>query len=152
MFGRMLFLWLYKVSEAAWQPPRSPTEETPERYAVLSTCFIFISLNSLQGWQHHAWGYRIPTRCVIILNNFSRPQHADRLTVTITIYSACATEFYIRYFKRRPVRLDNGDTTHGIFEGNIKVMSLALAFNTTCLFIRYVSFVDIFSIMSYSSY
>ena len=49
MFGRMLFLWLYKVSEAAWQPPQSPTEETPERYAVLSTYFIFISLILQQG-------------------------------------------------------------------------------------------------------
>ncbi|KIJ91270.1 hypothetical protein K443DRAFT_686178 [Laccaria amethystina LaAM-08-1] len=58
--------------------------------------------------------------------------------VTITVYSACATEFYIRYFKRRPIRLDSGDATHGLFDGRIKVMSLALAFNTTCLFIRAV--------------
>lgn len=58
--------------------------------------------------------------------------------MTITVYSLCATEFFIRYFKKRPVRLDTGDVTRGTFDCYLKYMSLALAFNTTCLFIRYV--------------
>jgi hypothetical protein len=58
--------------------------------------------------------------------------------VTITVYSLCATEFFIRYFKKRPVRLDTGDVMRGTFDRYLKYMSLALAFNTTCLFIRYV--------------
>ena len=58
--------------------------------------------------------------------------------MTITVYSLCATEFFIRYFKKRPVRLDTIDATRGTFDPYLKYMSLALAFNTTCLFIRYV--------------
>ena len=120
-----------------------PNGRDPRTVCGTFYLLYFYQSNFATGWQHHAWGYRIPTRCVLILNNFSRPRYADGLAVTITVYSACATEFYIRYFKRRPVRLDSGDTTRGYFDGHIKVMSLALAFNTTCLFIRYVSFVNI---------
>ena len=58
--------------------------------------------------------------------------------MTIILYSLCAAEFFIRYFKKRPVRLYTGDVTRGIFDRYLKCMSLALAFNTTCLFIRYV--------------
>lgn len=58
--------------------------------------------------------------------------------LTITVYTLCATEFFIRYFKKRPVRLDTGDVTHGTFDRYLKHMSLALVFNTTCLFIRAV--------------
>jgi hypothetical protein len=120
-----------------------PNGRDPRTVCGTFHLLCFYQSNVATGRQHHAWGYHIPTRCVLILNNFSRPRFADGLAVTITVYSACATEFYIRYFKRRPIRLDSGDATHGLFDGRIKVMSLALAFNTTCLFIRYVSFVDI---------
>ena len=109
---------------------------------VLYTLYFFQS-DFATGWQRHACGHRIPTRCVLILNKFARPRYDDGLAVTICVYSACATEFYIRYFKRCPIRSDSGDATHGFFDNHMKVMSLALAFNTTCLFIRYVSVVPI---------
>lgn len=59
----------------------------------------------------------------------------------ITVYVICAAEFFFRYYKDRPVRsgADQGQLPAGAPIGkHLKTMIMALGFNTTCLFIRYV--------------
>ncbi|KAF9464056.1 RTA1-like protein [Collybia nuda] len=62
---------------------------------------------------------------------------------TITIYVICAIEFFVRYFKRRPVRsvpLNAADgkesSIRGYMDKRLKIMSIGLSFSTVCLFIR----------------
>lgn len=58
----------------------------------------------------------------------------------ITLYVLCAIEFYIRYAKNLPVRevkLNGGDVSiRGYMDKHLLYMTIALAFSTTCLFIR----------------
>ena len=61
--------------------------------------------------------------------------------VSITVYVICAVEFFVRFWKNKPVRGD--DTSHKTEEGytarmdmRMKIMIIGLTFNTTCLFIR----------------
>lgn len=61
--------------------------------------------------------------------------------VSITVYVICAIEFFVRFWKNKPVRGD--DTSHKFEEGwtarmgmQMKIMIIGLTFNTTCLFIR----------------
>ncbi|KAF8965860.1 RTA1-like protein [Flammula alnicola] len=63
---------------------------------------------------------------------------------TITIYAMCASEFYVRYSRNWPIRRASGETKdEGLRDGEpmggkISLMSAALLFSTTCLFIRAV--------------
>jgi hypothetical protein len=57
--------------------------------------------------------------------------------VTIIVFSICATEFFIRVVRDLPIRRHNLHT-RGYLDGRGKAMVAALAFNTTCLFIRSV--------------
>ncbi|KAG6829098.1 hypothetical protein H0H92_005711 [Tricholoma furcatifolium] len=59
----------------------------------------------------------------------------------LIIYTCLATEFYIRYLRNKP--FNRAESTDSLAYPNpmtrkIKIMSLALAFSTTCLFIRAV--------------
>jgi len=63
--------------------------------------------------------------------------------IAITVYTMCATEFFLRFLKDKPVRGDA--TSHKFEEGStvrvdirMKIMVIALTFTTTCLFIRAV--------------
>ncbi|KIM85171.1 hypothetical protein PILCRDRAFT_817160 [Piloderma croceum F 1598] len=63
--------------------------------------------------------------------------------VSITVYVICAIEFFVRFWKNKPVRGD--DTSHKTEEGwtarmdiQMKIMIIGVTFNTTCLFIRAV--------------
>lgn len=62
--------------------------------------------------------------------------------VTITAYVILASEYFIRYFRSslRPEGVEkNGRIVYpgkGFFDLRLKVLSIALAFNTICLFIR----------------
>ncbi|KAF7345895.1 putative RTA1-like protein [Mycena venus] len=60
--------------------------------------------------------------------------------VTITVYVLCATEFLLRYLRNRPIghRLEPAPSTTAPLGRKMKVLVYALAFNTTCLFIRAV--------------
>ncbi|KAF8901514.1 RTA1-domain-containing protein [Gymnopilus junonius] len=67
----------------------------------------------------------------------------------IVIYALCAIEFYVRYTKKWPVRRIKTEDhpaeqqeralgQEGLMSGKITLMSVALLFSTTCLFIRSV--------------
>lgn len=65
--------------------------------------------------------------------------------LTITIYAVCAIEFYIRHSKKWPIHqaavTQRGDKEQDpqqgeLMSGKITLMSVALLFSTTCLFIR----------------
>lgn len=65
------------------------------------------------------------------------------LLVTLTLYSALATEFLVRYHNDNPIRpalkqIDGNATPiqRGYLTTRLKIMLLALIFTTTCLFIR----------------
>jgi len=65
--------------------------------------------------------------------------------IAITAYALLAIEYFIHYFRRsflQPKVADKDGNmvlpARGFFDARLKVMSLALAFNTTCLFIRSV--------------
>ncbi|KAF8871610.1 RTA1-domain-containing protein [Infundibulicybe gibba] len=64
--------------------------------------------------------------------------------ITITIYAACAVEFFVRYLKDRPVNRTGGGedekavSPHKAIDARLKLMCFALMFSTTCLFIRSV--------------
>ncbi|PPR07632.1 hypothetical protein CVT26_001700 [Gymnopilus dilepis] len=68
---------------------------------------------------------------------------------TITVYALCAIEFYVRYTRKWPVRKTASDAVpateeeralgkEGLLTGRVTLMSVALLFSTTCLFIRSV--------------
>ncbi|KIY73918.1 RTA1-like protein [Cylindrobasidium torrendii FP15055 ss-10] len=56
--------------------------------------------------------------------------------VVITVYAACATEFFARYFTDRPVSARTPQ--RGVFTNKLKILSASLAFSTLCLFVRAV--------------
>jgi len=63
--------------------------------------------------------------------------------ISITVYVACAGEFFLRYFSDSPVRkvspVDSTGTAGGnVIDPNMKLMIIALIFDTTCIFIRSV--------------
>lgn len=65
------------------------------------------------------------------------------MSVTITMYVACAAEFFIRYFHDKPlnrIHETSGDAyTHpakGQLNMRLKIMTSALIFTTLCLWIR----------------
>jgi hypothetical protein len=63
---------------------------------------------------------------------------------TISIYAICATEFYVRYSRNLPFRRSTNSPDAAkecprqgeVMSGKITLMSVALLFSTTCLFIR----------------
>lgn len=62
--------------------------------------------------------------------------------VALSIYSCIAVEYFVRYIKDIPLpsRRDNSEYSQNpktVLTPKLKYMSIALAFNTTCLFIRY---------------
>jgi len=54
---------------------------------------------------------------------------------TITVFVICGSEFFIRYIYDIPLRLQN---RKGAINMRLKTISAAIAFSTTCLFIRSV--------------
>lgn len=85
----------------------------------------------------------------------SSPSDTDTTTGTITVYATCALEFLYRYFHFRPIqgrstailqtrsRNNLQDATQtpggrGILTPRLKLMILALLFNTLCLYTRAV--------------
>ena len=65
------------------------------------------------------------------------------IPATIAIYVICAGEFFVRYLNNAPLRPGAGKALDGSTRGSLyprlKLMSIAMVFNTTCLFIRCVS-------------
>lgn len=87
-----------------------------------------------EGRTHYAWGYRVSdgwvsSVAVAIL-------HADESAVTITVYALFAAEFFSRFLANRPI--PGRDLTRGYLTTKLKLLSGALVFSTTCLFIRSV--------------
>ena len=82
-----------------------------------------------------------PNECVLFQRNEIPSLTVDCSPVAITVYTMCATEFFLRFLKDKPVR---GDATSHKFEEEstvrvdirMKIMVIALTFTTTCLFIR----------------
>ncbi|KAF9461865.1 RTA1 like protein-domain-containing protein [Collybia nuda] len=63
--------------------------------------------------------------------------------VTLSLYSCVAIEYFIRYMKDKPLpsrryTQEYAQGTKTVLTPKLKIMALALAFNTTCLFIRAV--------------
>ncbi|EGN94128.1 hypothetical protein SERLA73DRAFT_188718 [Serpula lacrymans var. lacrymans S7.3] len=63
--------------------------------------------------------------------------------ISITVYVACAGEFFLRYFSDSPLRrvfpVDSPNNAGGnVIDPNMKLMIMALIFETTCIFIRSV--------------
>ncbi|KDR79914.1 hypothetical protein GALMADRAFT_222849 [Galerina marginata CBS 339.88] len=60
--------------------------------------------------------------------------------IIILVYAACAVEFFLRYHMDAPfsARMDirNDKADRGELTSNVKTMAFALAFSTTCFFIR----------------
>ncbi|KAF8965859.1 RTA1-like protein [Flammula alnicola] len=66
--------------------------------------------------------------------------------IVIIVYAVCAIEYFVRYHKRAPVSsgtiirddksAGSNDAVRGTFTPKLRLMSYALIFSTTCLFIR----------------
>lgn len=62
--------------------------------------------------------------------------------VAITFYVILATEFFVRYYKKRPIRLNSYlhvDPSDKQVHRKMQCMILGLGFSTVCIFIRYAN-------------
>jgi len=60
------------------------------------------------------------------------------------VYVICALEFYLRFFKDRPIReISTSNAEKGeikrLMDMQMKIMMGGLAFSSLCLFIRYIN-------------
>jgi len=55
---------------------------------------------------------------------------------TLIVFVACTTDFFIRYLRNAPVDKNAKVTTREPLTQKLRLMLIALAFNSTCLFIR----------------
>ncbi|RXW21356.1 hypothetical protein EST38_g4506 [Candolleomyces aberdarensis] len=118
---------------------------SPVRYTILFCTFDVISLvvqgvgGGLAATADPATNGRHPdTGGNVMLGGI-----AFQLLV-IFVFCCCALEFMIRYLKDKPLRAaqpsdeKHGSTERGQLTGKLKIMLLALALSTACLFIRAV--------------
>jgi hypothetical protein len=72
---------------------------------------------------------------------------AYTLPVSITLYSALATEFFIRYARDRPIRHGPGEDYRGKVDIPLKRMLYALVAMTVFIFLRYASYASSFKFL-----
>ena len=59
--------------------------------------------------------------------------------VSIVVYVACAIEFFLRFDMDKPIRKKRDGQPKEPFSSGMTIMTRALIFSTTCIFIRYVN-------------
>jgi len=59
--------------------------------------------------------------------------------VSLIVYVICATEFFLRFFKDKPIRKALNGQPKEVVNPRMMMMIRALIFSTVCLFIRYVN-------------
>lgn len=86
-------------------------------------CSVELSSNWVRRWLH----IKIRSELLTLVS-----------PVSLIVYVICATEFFLRFFKDKPIREAINKQSKEVANPRIKMMIRALIFSTVCLFIRYI--------------